>query len=137
MFLGACFLFAWFLTSLDDVLGPAERMEQSSPRIVPHTFEKTDTSGDETDVSEPRRRVRSTRTYKMKKVWGADDLSRFFFDWANGRIRETQSFLLPDLQEGCVCHDPRSTRDLAPLPGDEALSTGSASSLRDSGLASA
>ena len=58
-------------------------------------------------------------------------------DCANGSIREAQSFLLPHLQEGCVCHEPRSTRDLAPLPGDEALSTGSAFSFRDSGLAGA
>ena len=52
-------------------------------------------------------------------------------------LRKPQSFLLPHLQEGFVCHDPRSTRDLAPLSGDEALSTGSASSFTDSGLACA
>ena len=32
-------------------------------------------------------------------------------------MRETQSFLRPHLQEGCVCRDPRGTQDLAPLPG--------------------
>ena len=69
---------AWFFRGLGDVLGRVERLEQRSPRIVPHTFETTDTSGDETDVSEPQRTVRSKRTYKMKKVWGANELSRFF-----------------------------------------------------------
>ena len=78
MFLGVCKLFAWFFTGLDDVLGRVEHMEQSLQRIVPHTFKRTDTGGDEMDVSELRRRVRSKRTYKVKKVWGADELSRFF-----------------------------------------------------------
>ena len=137
MFRGVCSSFAWLFTGLDDVLGRMERMEQSPSRIVPHTSQTTDTIGDETEKSEPRRRVRSKRTYKMNKVWGADELRHFFCDWANGRFRETQSFLLPHLQERCVCHDPRSTRDIAPLPGDEALSTASASSFRDSVLACA
>ena len=78
MFLGVCSSFAWLLTGLDDVLGRVERMEQSSPRIVSHTFETTDTSGDETEGSEPWRSVRSKRTLKMKKVWRADELGRFF-----------------------------------------------------------
>ena len=58
-------------------LGRVERMEQSSPRTVPHTFETNDTSSDETEKSEPRRRVRSKQTFKMKKVWGANELGRF------------------------------------------------------------
>ena len=78
MFLSVCLSFTWLFTGLDDVLGRVERIEQSSRRSVPHTFETTDTSGDETEGSEPRRRVRSKRTYKMKKVWGADELGRFF-----------------------------------------------------------
>ena len=57
MFLGVCSSFAWLLTGLDDVLGRVERMEQSSQRIVSHTFETTDTSGDETEGSEPWRSV--------------------------------------------------------------------------------
>ena len=73
-----CSSFAWLFTGLDDVLGHVERMEQSWPRTLPHTFETNDTSGDETEGSEPRRGVRSKRTFKMKKVWGADELGRFF-----------------------------------------------------------
>ena len=66
------------LTGLDDVLGCVERMEQNSSHAVPHTFGTTDTSGDEIDESELRGGVRSKWIYQMKKVLGADELSRFF-----------------------------------------------------------
>ena len=38
----------------------------------------TDTSGEETDTSQPRRRVRSKRTFKMKKRCATSELARFF-----------------------------------------------------------
>ena len=53
-------------------------MEQGLPGAVPHASQTSDTSGDETDVSEPRRRVRRKESFKMKKVWGASELGRFF-----------------------------------------------------------
>ena len=137
MFLGWCSSFAWLFIRLDEVLGRVERMEQSSSRVVPHTFGTTNTSGDETDGSEPRRRVRSKRTYKMKKMWGGERAEPLLCDWANGRIRETQSFLQLHLKERCVCHDTWSTRDLAPPPEYQALSTRSASSFGNSALATA
>ena len=40
-----------------------------------------DTSGttaDESEANHPRRRVQSKRTNKMKKVWGAEEVGRFF-----------------------------------------------------------
>ena len=40
--------------------------------------ETTVTSGEETDTSRPRRRVRSKRTFKMKKSYATDQLARFF-----------------------------------------------------------
>ena len=73
-----CSSFAWLFTGLDDVLGRVELMEQSSPRTAPHTFETTDTSGDETKKSEPRRKVLSKRMFKMKKMSEADELGCFF-----------------------------------------------------------
>ena len=78
MILRVCSSFAWLFTGLDDVLGRVERMEQSLPRIVPHTFETTDINGNEMEGSEPRRGVRSKRTFNLKKMWGADELGRFF-----------------------------------------------------------
>ena len=114
--MSTCSSFAWLLTGLDDILGRVERMEQGLPGAVPHALQTSDTSGDETDVSEPRRRVRTEKTFKMKKTF---KIWSFFRDRANGCIRETQSFLLPIMQEGCVSVDRRHARDPAPLSGDE------------------
>ena len=66
------------LPGLDDVLGRVERMEQGLPGVVPPASQTSDTSGDETDVGEPRRRVRRKKCFKMKKVWAASELGRFF-----------------------------------------------------------
>ena len=41
-------------------------------------FETTDTCRKETDTSQPRRRVRSKRTFKMKKSNATKELARFF-----------------------------------------------------------
>ena len=53
-------------------------MEQGLPGAVPHAPQTSDTSGNETDTSESRRRVRTKKTFKVKKVWGAGELGRFF-----------------------------------------------------------
>ena len=66
------------LAGLDDVLGRVERLEQGLPGDVPSASQTSDTSGDETDVGEPRRRVRRKKGFKMKKVWAASELGRFF-----------------------------------------------------------
>ena len=73
-----CSSFAWLFTGLDDVLDRVERMEQGLPGAVTHASQTSDTSGDKTDMSEPRRIVRTKKTFKMKKVWGASELGRFF-----------------------------------------------------------
>ena len=41
-------------------------------------LETTDTSGEDTDVDQPRRRVRSRRTFKMKKGYAVGELAQFF-----------------------------------------------------------
>ena len=92
MFLGVGSSFALLFTELDDVLGCVEPMEQSSPRIVRHTFETADTSGDEMEDSEPRRRVLSKRTYKKEKVWGGCDLGRFFVTVPTDASGKTSQF---------------------------------------------
>ena len=38
----------------------------------------TDTSGEDTDVEQPRRRVRSRRTFKMKRGYAVGELAQFF-----------------------------------------------------------
>ena len=65
-------------TGLDDVLSRLEQVEQGPSRVVPRLGDTTDTSGDESDAGEPRRRLRSRKAYKMKRAWGGSDVGRFF-----------------------------------------------------------
>ena len=46
--------------------------------LSPHAADTTDTSVDKSKASHPRRRMRSKPTFKMKKVWGTDEVGRFF-----------------------------------------------------------
>ena len=62
-------------TELDAV---AQRLGHVSAPLSPHAADKSDTSADESEASHPRRRVRSKRTFTMKKVWAADEVGRFF-----------------------------------------------------------
>ena len=65
-------------TGLDDVLNRLEQVEQSPPRFLPRLGDTTDTIADESDIDEPRRRLRSKKTYKKKRAWGTTDVGRFF-----------------------------------------------------------
>ena len=65
-------------TELDDVLSRLEQVEQRPSRALPRLGDTTDTSGDESDAGEPRRKLRSKKTYKMKRAWGTSDVGRFF-----------------------------------------------------------
>ena len=62
------------LVELNEVL---DRLKQG-PLQSPHRVETSDTSGDETDASQGRRKVLSKKTYRMKKVYAATVLGRFF-----------------------------------------------------------
>ena len=65
-------------TGLDDVLSRLEQVEQRPSRFLPRLGDTTDTSGDESNAGEPRRRLRSKKMYKMKKAWGTSDVGQFF-----------------------------------------------------------
>ena len=65
-------------TGLDDVLSRLEQIEQRPSCALPRLGDTTDTSGDEIDKGEPQRRLRSKKTYKMKKAWGTSAVGRFF-----------------------------------------------------------
>ena len=74
------------LSELDEVLGKLNKgpfVSQLKQRVP----DMTDTSGEDTDVEKPRRRVRSRRTFKMKKGYAVAELAQFFvtgpFDAAN------------------------------------------------------
>ena len=66
-----CFL----LSQLDEVLDKLSQGPSTSCLLIVDTM---DTSGEDTDTSQPRRRVRSKRIFKMKKSYATDELTRFF-----------------------------------------------------------
>ena len=53
-------------------------MEQRPFHVIPRLGDTTDTSGGESDAGEPRRRLRSKKTYKIRRAWGTSDVGRFF-----------------------------------------------------------
>ena len=53
-------------------------MEQRPSCVLPQLGDTTDTSADESNIGEPRRRLRSRKSYKMKRAWGTSDVGRFF-----------------------------------------------------------
>ena len=67
--------FVVLFADLDEVL---DKLNQGRSAVRPPIVETTDTSGEETDSSQPRRRVRSKRTFKMKKSYATSELARFF-----------------------------------------------------------
>ena len=65
-------------TGLDDVVSRLEQVEQRPSRAIQRLGDTTDTSGDESDIGEHRRRLRSKKAYKKKRTWGTSDVGRFF-----------------------------------------------------------
>ena len=64
----------FLLAELNEVL---DRLRQG-PSQSQQRVETSETSGDETDASQGRRKVLSKKTFRMKKVYAATELSRFF-----------------------------------------------------------
>ena len=62
------------MVELNEVL---DRLRQGPPQS-PQRVEKSDNSGDENDASQGRRKFLSKKTYRMKKVYAATELGRFF-----------------------------------------------------------
>ena len=65
------------LSELDEVI---DKLNQgpSIPQLQQRVLETTDTSGEDIDVDQPRRRVSSRRTFKMKKGYAVEELAQFF-----------------------------------------------------------
>ena len=62
------------LTQLNEVINRLKQGPSQSPQRV----ETSETSGDETDASKGRQKVFSKKTFRMKKVYAATELGRFF-----------------------------------------------------------
>ena len=62
-------------TELDAVF---QHLGHSAAHPGPHVADTSDSSADESEARHSRRRVRSKRTFKMKKVWGTNEVGQFF-----------------------------------------------------------
>ena len=62
------------LTKMNEVLDRLKRGTSQSPQRV----ETSETSGDETDTGKGRRKIRSKKTFRMRKMYAATELGRFF-----------------------------------------------------------
>ena len=108
-------------TGLDDVLSRLEQVEQRPSRALPRLGDTTDTNGDQSDAGEPRRRLRSKKTYKMKRAWGTSDVGRFFVTGPTDVATKPSHFYCR-MSQGRVCADSWSPRDFTALPRQQTLS---------------
>ena len=67
-------------------------MGQSAARRGPHVADTSDSSAHESEESHSRRRVRLKRTFKMKKVWGANEVGQFFVTGATDAAGKPSRF---------------------------------------------
>ena len=70
-----CKIYLVILTELNEVL---DRLKQGSSQSPQRILETSDMSGDETVSSKKFRKFLSQKTFRMKEVYGADEIGRFF-----------------------------------------------------------
>ena len=76
-------------TELDAVL---QQLGQSAARPGPNVAGTSDSSANESEASHSRRRVRSQCTFKMKKLWGANEVGQFFVTGATDAAGKPSHF---------------------------------------------
>ena len=76
-------------TELDAVL---RNLGQSAALPGPHVADTSDSSADESEASHSRCCVRSKRSFKMKKVWGANEVGQFFVTGATDAAGKPSHF---------------------------------------------
>ena len=90
-------------TGLDDVLSRLEQVDQRPSRALPRLGDTTDTSCDESDAGEPRRRLRSKKTSKVKRAWGASDVGHFFVTGPTDAATKPSHFFAEFVARTCRC----------------------------------
>ena len=80
-----CFL---VFIELDAVL---QHLGENTAPPGAHVADTTESSADESEAGHPRR-VRTKRTFRMKKVWGADEVGRFFVTGATDTVGKPSHF---------------------------------------------
>ena len=76
------------MAELNEVLDRLKQVPSQSLQRI----ETLDTSGDETDASKGRRKILSKKTFRMKKVYAAAELSRFFVKGPSDAANMTSVF---------------------------------------------
>ena len=95
----------FLFTELDAVL---QHLGQSTSRPGVHAVETSDSTADESEASHSRRRVRLKRTFKMKKVWGANEVGQFFVTGATDAAGKPSHFYCQVCRKdvSVLTHDP-------------------------------
>ena len=87
--------FVFFLFSLyvlfTELYAVLQHLGHGFAPLSPHAADTSDTSAVESEASHPRRFVRSKGTFKMK-VWGADEVGRFFVTGATDAAGKPSHF---------------------------------------------
>ena len=120
---------------LDDILSRLQQVEWRPSRAVPPLGDTSDTSRDESDMGEPRRRMRSKRTTKWRKRWGPV-ICVGFCDLRHRCFDKAQPILWPYLLQGRLGNDSWSLWNFASLHGQQASSTRPTSEVGDAMLGS-
>ena len=79
----------FLFTELDAVL---QHLGQSAARPGPSVVDTSDSTAEDSEADHFRRRVRSKRTIKMKKVWGANEVGQFFMTGATDAAGKPSHF---------------------------------------------
>ena len=111
-------------------------MEQRPSHALPRLGDTADTSGDESDAGEPRRRLRSRKTYKMNRAWRTSDVGRFFVTEPTD-VETKHSHFYCRICRKDVSVLTHGHRDFAALPGQQTLSARSTFAVGDTRLGSA
>ena len=96
------FIICYLFVELDEVLGKLGQGPSMPQQQQPRVTDTTDTSGENTDVEQPRRRVRSRRTFKLKKGYAVGELAQFFVTGPKDAANKLSEFLLKSVSEGCA-----------------------------------
>ena len=89
----------FLLAELNEVL---DRLRWG-PSQSPHRIETSDTSGDEADSSEGRRKILSKKKFRMKKMYAATDLGRFFVTEPSEAANMASRFFAGCAGKLCLC----------------------------------
>ena len=72
--------------------GVLQHLGHDPAPLSPHAADTSDTRADDSEASHPRRRVRSNRTFKTKKLWGADEVGWFLVTGATDATGKLSQF---------------------------------------------